>query len=149
MTDVTKLKRDIEIVQRALSRDKEGYDQDGYDSDGKDRYGRSRLMMEESAKYDRMAFDSLTPEQQELVWKAHAIHLKYEGKAVEWESLPTEIKRKSSFFEDWVAHSPITKHAWLEAAWITKEEKEITYAAFDVMLEAQKKFDPYYKRGSH
>lgn len=149
MPNITVPKRDIEILRRALSRDKEGFDADGYDSEGKDRYGRSREMMETSAKYDRMAFDSLTPKQQELVWKAHAIHEKYEAKAVEWESLPIKIKRKSSFYEEYVMHSAITKHAFLESVWITEEEDEITTASFDVMLKARKKFDPYYKRGSH
>lgn len=149
MTNISKLKRDIETVRHALSRDKQGFDQDGYDSEGFDRYGRSREMMKESAKYSRVAFDSLTREQQDLVLKAQEIHMKYERKSIMWEKQPKQVRRQYPFYEEWAYHSDITKHAFLESQWITPEEKKITYAAFHIMLEARKKFDPYYTRGFH
>lgn len=82
MTNISKLKKDIEIVRRALSRDKQGYDADGYDAEGFDRYGRSREMMERSAEYERMAFEALTPDEQAVVLKACEIQAKYEQKAM-------------------------------------------------------------------
>lgn len=147
--NIEKLKRDLKTVQHALSRDQQGYDADGYDSEGKDRYGRSREMMERSAKYERMAFDSLTPNKQALVLKANQIYQKYEEKAIEWESQLQYVKQQSPFYEEYEMHSPITKHSFLTGLWITKQEDAVCTDAFHVLLEARRKFDPYYGGSAH
>lgn len=149
MTNIQQLKRDIRIVQRALSRDKEGYDADGYDEEGKDRYGRSRELMEESAKYQQMAFDSLSPDKQALVIRANDIMRKLEEKAIEWESQTLQVKRKAPFYEEYMYHSEITRHAFLSGLWLTEDEKNFVDEAFHILLEAEKKINPYYKRHMH
>lgn len=86
--------------------------------------------------------------------KSHRLLVKlaralYEAKAVELESLPKQIKQQYRFYEEGAYHPDLTKHAFLESVWITEEENEITNAAFHVLLQARKKFDPYYRRGFH
>lgn len=145
--NVEKLKREIKIVSRALSRDKRGYDADGYNEQGLDCYGRSRELMEANAKYNQMAFDSLSLENQELVLQADGIMRRCRQKALEWQSLPQAIKEKAVFYENYNAHSDITKQAFLIGVWMSKEDEELTDHAFHLLLEERKKFDPYYISG--
>lgn len=148
MTNISKLKRNIETVRRALSRDKEGYDANGYNEEGFDRYGRSRELMERAHREQQAAFDSLTPEQQALVLKSCEIQQKYEEKAIEWESQPERIKRQSPFYEEHMIHSDITKHAFLFSVWATKEEDKLCCDATSVLIKARNKLFPC-NRGIH
>lgn len=145
--NITKLKHDLKIIQRALGRDKQGYDEDGYNEEGFDRYGRSRERMEEVAKYTRMAFNSLTPDKQAFVMKAENILQKYVVKAIAWENQPEEVKQQSPFYEHYSIHSPITKHSFLVSVWITKQEDALCTEATRIMLQARRKFDPSYSQG--
>lgn len=142
MTNITQLKKDLEVVRRALKRDAEGYDEDGFDSEGFDRYGRSRELIERSRFEHQKAFESLTPDQQDLVMKAGKIHLKYEEKAIEWESQPETVKQQSPFYEEYKAHSDITKHSFLFSVWATEEEDKVSLEAATIMIRARNKLFP-------
>ena len=133
---ISKLKKEIDTVQRVLFGDKTF-----------DEYGRSYAMLREDQQYEEMAFDSLSETDQALVLEANAIEQKYEQKALEWEKLPESVKAKEPFYEEYLSHSKITKHAFLSNSWMSEQEKKLCLDAFHVMLEARKKFDPYYISG--
>jgi hypothetical protein len=147
--NISQLKRDLETVKHALSRDKQGYDEDGYNEQGLDRYGRSREIMQHAAELDQKAFDSLTPEQQALCQKAEAICQKYEKKANEWESQPLKVRKKDPFYEEYMMHSDITKHSFLMGVWMTKEEGALTDQACHIMIEARNKIEPSNRGMTH
>jgi len=139
---LSKLKREVEIVQRALSRDQQGYDRDGYNSDGVDRYGRSRELMERAHREEQAAFDSLSSEDQALILNAREIQRKYEQKALEWEKQPLNIKQMSPFYEEYIYHSDITKHSFLFGVFATEEETKLLIDAARLLIRARNKLFP-------
>lgn len=140
--NMDKVKREIQIVQKALLMNKEGYDADGYNKEGKDCYGRPRELMEEATRQEHAAFDSLTEEEQSLVMQANSIMERYTQKAIEWESQPLAIMQQSPFYEDYAAHSDITKHSCLIRHFLSKEEITFVDHACHLLITAKNKLFP-------
>jgi len=146
MVNISQLQRDIKVVRRALGRNKDGYDENGYDEEGKDRYGRSRQSMESEAKLQEMAFNSLSKDNQEFVMKAEEIMRRLTEKAIDWEIQPFQVRKKASFYEEYMSRSEITRHAFLIGLWLTEDEQKLVDEAFHILLEAEKKINPYHQR---
>jgi len=127
------LKRDIEILNRALFGDREF-----------DEFGRSYAMLRKDAEYEQRAFDMLSEDKQQIVLRANAIMQKYCDRAVEWEKQPLNVRKQDCFYEEYVAHSKLTRHAFLIGYWMSEEEKKIVDDAFRLLLAERKKIDPYY-----
>lgn len=103
MTDLRKLKREIEIVRRALN----------VTPEREERERRAQEIMELLKDY-------------EITLKAHGIFARVDKEAEQWINQPEEIKRKSPFYEEYMSHSDITKKAFVIGQFMTEEETRIT-----------------------
>ena len=138
MTTLNQLKRELRTVNRAL-----------FGDDDKDEYGRSKARLRQSAEYHRQAYQNLTPEEQHIVDQALVNYAKYERKIQVWEQQPEDIKRTVPFYEEYMSHSKITRHAFLIGLWETPDEKARGLHAWELLFRERKKIDPYYHKGMH
>lgn len=139
MTNISQLRHDAQVILRALARDKQGFDADGFNAEGFNRAGLSRETVERHRQEMQAAFESLMPEQQDLVAKSNRIIERYEQQAIAWEAQPDNIKRQDPVYEDYKSHSDCTKHSCLLGHWWTDEEKKLCLEAHSVWITARNK----------
>lgn len=137
MVRASDILQDLRTIERALTRS--GYDEDGYNAQGFDKYGRSREMMERFAQEEQAAFESLTPKDQATVQRAMAIAGKLNEQAAIWEKQPQALKKLSPFYENYMTHSDITKHATLVHEFASKEEWTLILEAANLLSTATHK----------